>query len=112
MEIAQSASAIGEDSLVPCITVSIWLKPFDLGVSQQLVISLPKYALSGQFTANIALRHLSGTRESWLRLNHSFVSNIRRHFLHWRVVREDEREELLHEAVEKLGQKTITEAAG
>ena len=77
-----------------------------------MTIALPEYTLTGQFRANIDLRHLSGSRESWLRLNHSFVTHLRRHFLHWRVVRADEKEVLLREAVEKLSQKPVVDAVG
>ena len=110
MGVAEPGSAGGDEPSVPFISAQIWLKPFDLGVSQQLTITLPEYTLTGQFIANIDLRHLSGTRESWLRLNRSFVTRLRRHFLHWRVVREDEREELWREAVDRLTAKSVVDA--
>ena len=95
--------------LIPNVSAPIWLKPFDLGVSQQLTISLPKHTLPNQFRANISLYHLSGTRESWLRLNNSFVALIRTHFLHWRIVDPEGREEMLHEALKKLKENSSSE---
>ena len=57
----------------------------------------------GSYQANIDLERLSGTRESWLRLNKGFASQIRRQFLHWRAVTPPEREELLAEIRETIG---------
>ncbi len=87
---------------IPQISSTIWLKPFDLGVSQEMTISMPYDEDTDEFKAWIRLRRLSGKRESWLRLNHSFVSLIRRHFLHWRAVPPLERQEMFHEARELL----------
>ena len=42
--------------VVPCLEATIWkLKPFDLAVSQRLVISMPKDNETGQFKARITL---------------------------------------------------------
>jgi hypothetical protein len=87
-----------EGDAVPRIGATVWLKPFDLGVSQELCIDLPIDEETGEYKACITLRRLSGTRESWLRLNRGFVTLVRRHFLHWRVVGPDMRKELFEEA--------------
>ena len=87
---------------VPTIRSTIWLRPFDLAVSQRLTIVLPPNPETGEYKAQVTLEHLSGTRESWLRLNRGFVAEIRRHFLHWRAVSPSEREELVEEARERL----------
>jgi hypothetical protein len=83
---------------IPAIASTIWLKPFDFGVSQEMTITLPKDPESGLYSAYIELRRVSGTRESWLRLNNGFISLVRRHFLHWRAVTREEREEMYVEA--------------
>jgi hypothetical protein len=75
----------GED-IVPSVSATIWIKPFDLGVSQNLEISLPLDSETGEFVARISIRRISGTRESWLRLNASLMVNFREQFLHWRAV--------------------------
>jgi len=86
------------DGCLPQITATIWLKPFDLAVSQRMAIMLPTDEETGEFKAIVTLTRLSGTRESWLRLNRGFVSQIRRHFLHWRAVSPQRRREMFEEA--------------
>ncbi len=75
---------VDEDRAVPMISTTVWLRPFDLGVSQELTICVPEDPQTREYIATLRLRRISGTRESWLRLNHGFVSEMRRHFLHWR----------------------------
>jgi hypothetical protein len=93
-----------EGQPVPCLTTTIWLKPFDLAVSQHLTISMPRDEETGQFKARIELTRLSGTRESWLNLNKNFVTLLRRHFLHWRAVGLPEQAEMFEEARTKFKQ--------
>ena len=87
-----------EARFVPGIQTVVWLKPFDLGVSQRLAISLPPDPETREFIARIQLTRLSGTHEAWMRLNHRFVGRLRRHFLYWRAVGPDERAEMFGEA--------------
>ncbi|NLF29563.1 MAG: hypothetical protein GX591_01605, partial [Planctomycetes bacterium] len=95
---------IGEDldrltgRYVPELTVTAWLKPYDLGVSQRLVIDLPTDPKTGEYVAHLTLVRLSGTRKSWMRLNKHFLQRVRRHFLHWRAVGEVQRQEMFAEA--------------
>jgi len=100
---AKPACGVADDPLnaaayAPTLATRVWLKPFDLGVSQDLTITLPRDAETGEFVATVALDRLSGTRESWVRLNRRFVREIRRHFLHWRAVGPAQRAELFGEA--------------
>jgi hypothetical protein len=87
-----------EGAYVPQISTTIWLKPFDLAVYQRMTILMPPDAETGQYKARILIERLSGTRESWMRLNQGFVSLIRRHFLHWRAVSPQEHDEMYEEA--------------
>ena len=93
---------LAHDAYIPQIAAQTWLKPFDLAVSQQMTISLPTDEETGEYIAEISLQRLSGTRESWLRLNHSFVQMVRRHFLYWRAVAEPERAVMFEEAKASL----------
>ncbi len=62
--------------------------------------------------AQIDLTRLSSMRESWMRLNVGFVSQIRRHFLHWRAVHPSARQEMFVEAKELLEQRLVGGRAG
>lgn len=98
MDLSPDRDPLNHDGLIPRISASIWLKPFDLGVSQDITIELPIDEETGEFIARISLTRGSGTHESWLRLNRHFVILVRRHFLHWRAVSDAEREEMFEEA--------------
>ena len=96
--ISEKRDTLADDALVPSISNTIWLKPFDLAVSQSMEISLPTDNETGEFIANVTLVRLSGTREAWMHLNKGFVQLIRRQFLHWRAVSDDQREEMFQVA--------------
>ena len=87
---------------VPCLDVTVWLKPFDLGVSQRIRIDLPRDSETGEYLAWATMERLSGSRESWIRLNQPFVGRLRRQFLHWRAVTPPERQELFERARERI----------
>ena len=82
----------------PRLITMAWLKPFDLGVSQDLTIAMPRDPETGEFIASVALQRVTGTRESWVRLNARFVQGLRQHFLYWRAVGPAQRAELFREA--------------
>jgi len=86
------------DAPVPVLHAAIWLKPFDLGVSQSLRISLPYDAETSEFIARLDICRSSGTREAWQRLNHGFLVLLRRQFLHWRAVSAAQKQEFYQEA--------------
>ena len=94
---------------VPGLATTIWLKPFDLGASQHLEIVLPVDPETGEFAARVTLTRLSGTRESWVRLNQTFVAILRQHFLYWRAVSPAERRTLFAEARTLLEQTAAVE---
>lgn len=100
--LADGTDPLNNDGYIPGISVTIWLKPFDLGVSQRLQISMPTDSETGEFVAEISLVRLSGTLENWNRLNRGFVGLVRTHFLHWRAVNADERNVMFVEARKEL----------
>jgi hypothetical protein len=92
------ADAEDEHGLLPELSLVVWLKPFDLAVSQNVTLHVPFDSRTGEYQARLRLRRSSGTREAWLRLSRTFVAELRRHFLHWRAVTEGEETEMLAEA--------------
>lgn len=97
----QLSAARVDGAAVPRIDVRIWLKPFDLGVSQELTIELHP-SPSGEAIARLVITRLNGSRESWLRLNRPFMGVLRRHFLFWRAVDVGARAELYAEGCAAL----------
>jgi len=100
--VGAATDPLAGDAYIPEIRCTIWLKPFDLGVSQELVIALPTDAETREFIARIEIIRLSGTRESWVRLNPPFVAQLRQNFLYWRAVSIEERARLFEESRQLL----------
>jgi hypothetical protein len=93
---------LAAEGYIPMLAVTTWLKPFDLGVSQEVIISLPTDPETKEYIANVRMIRLSGTLENWKRVNHGFVKLLRQHFLYWRAVGPAERAALYVEAREQL----------
>ncbi len=96
--IREATDAIEKDAYVPAIAVTIWCKPYDLGVSQRIQIALETDPETGEYISKMTLNRLTGTRDAWLRLNGPLVTRIRQHFLHWRAASEDMKEEFFVKA--------------
>ncbi|MCG3147200.1 MAG: hypothetical protein PCFJNLEI_00638 [Verrucomicrobiae bacterium] len=88
--------------LIPALATTVWLKPYDLGVSQRLVIALPTDPETGEFIARITLVRQSGHTASWQRTVKPFLSALRKQFLNWRATTEADRGEMFAEAKQLL----------
>jgi hypothetical protein len=86
------------DELVPAVGSTVWLKPYDLGVSQRMEISLPTDPETGEYVARITLTRLSGNTSGWNRTLIPFMGILRKQFLNWRATTDDERREMFTEA--------------
>jgi hypothetical protein len=72
-----------------------WLKPYDLGVSQLMTLSIRPSGFEGVWSAHLQLERLTGNVESWRRANRLFVRVLRQHFLAWRGLEEPQKDEYL-----------------
>jgi len=68
------------------IDMNIWLAPFDLGVSQHVVLRAVPEAQHNIYDVTLQLKRLSGEDASWRRVNQRFMNVIRKQFLIWRTV--------------------------
>ncbi len=68
------------------IDMNIWLAPFDLGVSQHVILHAIPDAEHHIYSVSLTLRRLSGEDASWRRVNQRFMNVIRKQFLIWRTV--------------------------
>jgi hypothetical protein len=84
--------------VIPGIESTVWLKPYDLGVSQKVQIFLPTDSETGEFIARITLERLTGTAAAWKRTVLPFLTALRKQFLNWRAVSDAERAEMFTEA--------------
>jgi hypothetical protein len=98
LEVRQTVDYQGKSDLLPVITVNVWLKPYDQGVSQRVVISLPIDPETNEYIANIHIERLSGTIVAWKRTIMPFLKALRKQFLNWRAVSDVERADMFAEA--------------
>jgi hypothetical protein len=94
------------------IDMNIWLAPFDLGVSQHVVIRAIPEAEHNIFQIQLDIKRLSGEDASWRRVNQRFMNVIRKQFLIWRTVDADAKETYGNQAQALLSgeQKTVMSA--
>jgi hypothetical protein len=83
----------GEDPVYH-LDLQVWLAPYDLGVSQQVVLRmLPAEDIAGIYRIEMEIHRTSGDVASWQRLNTSFLDVLRKRFLVWRTITQEMREE-------------------
>ncbi len=111
MRLADDLDELAGNAYIPEMAVTIWLKPFDLGVSQRLTIRITTDPETREYIPIIVFERLSGTRDKWTHLNERFVKLLRRHFLHWRAVGDEDKEEMFAEARGQLEQKYLPATA-
>jgi hypothetical protein len=98
LTLSERRDELADGACIPILEVLAWLKPFDLGVSQFIVIELATDAATGEYISHMRLQRRTGARESWMRLNAPLVGRIRRHFLHWRAVSDEMKQEYYERA--------------
>jgi len=80
------------------ISCKAWLAPFDLGVSQMVMLSTEPTAMEDVFEVKLRITRESGDISNWKRVNRRFLNTLRKQFLIWRTLRAEERERYLIEA--------------
>ena len=68
------------------IRTTLWLAPFDLGVSEELRFEAEPTGQFDIYTLTLTLRRRSGEVASWRRVNQGFMNALRKQFLIWRTV--------------------------
>ena len=109
VRVRQDAREAQGGGLIPGVAATIWLKPYDLGVSQRLEIWLPTDPETGEYIANVHLVRLSGTSAAWDRTVKPFLGVLRKQFLNWRAASMTERSEMCVEARELLKRAQVEE---
>ena len=96
--IEQPAADGGAGTLTPAIGTTIWLKPYDLGISQHIEIAMPTDPETGEFVARVRLTRLSGHTAAWEKRVRPFLGVLRKQLLNWRVTTPEERHAMFAEA--------------
>ena len=68
------------------LDTTVWLAPFDLGVSQTVHFAAQPMKEYDIFTLTLTINRRSGDSLSWQRVNQGFMNALRKQFLIWRTV--------------------------
>ena len=80
-----------------------WLAPFDQGISQDAALSLVPDANPRFYRMEAALSLVAGDRDTWRRVNRTFVDDIRKQFLLWRTLGDEDRRFYIDRAADRFG---------
>ena len=94
---------------VPQLAGMVWLKPYDLGVSQRIEIALPTDPETSEYVARVRLTRVSGNLEAWHRTVRPFLKSLRQQFLNWRAVTDTDRQTLFTESRQLLNHASYTD---
>jgi hypothetical protein len=86
-----------ENELNPQFRVSTvaWLAPYDLGISQTLVLTASPAHVPGVYVLDLQLARLAGDPENWPVVNKRFLANLRKQFLTWRTLGPEHRKKYI-----------------
>jgi ABC-type antimicrobial peptide transport system permease subunit len=84
------------------VDATVWIAPYDLGVSQELSLRAAPTSIPGIYDLTLVLDRLSGEPGNWMNLNKRFVEDLRKQFLTWRTMDADQRARFEHKAEEPI----------
>jgi hypothetical protein len=88
-----------------------WLAPYDLGVSQDLLLKAEPGTAPGVYILELQLTRTSGEADNWVTVNGRFLANLRKQFLTWRTLTPEQREKYMASAEERFGQSAAPSIA-
>ena len=84
---------------------------FDLGVSQNLLLSAKPGQAPGVYMLELELNRTAGEVDNWVTVNSRFLANLRKQFLTWRTLSEEHREKYRAIAEQRFGLKDTATTA-
>jgi hypothetical protein len=85
IEAFEATASNGDVRTVRGLRASIWLTPFDLGIRQEMELTVrPSPEAAEIYEVDVLLKRLSGDDSSWYRMNRTFLTELRKQFLAWR----------------------------
>jgi hypothetical protein len=100
-EFVTSGTAFALENGAYRIETLAWLAPYDLGISQRIVLTAQPGRVPGIYLLDLDLRREGGDPENWPVVNRRFLEALRRQFLTWRTL-ESERRRRYEEQAEAL----------
>ncbi|MDE2701053.1 MAG: ABC transporter permease, partial [Gemmatimonadota bacterium] len=89
------------------IDTTIWLAPYDLGVSQQVHFEALPTGEHNIFAMALTIDRLSGDASSWRRVNQNFMNALRKQFLIWRTVAPEDKAQYTEKGQMMLAGATV-----
>jgi len=74
------------------VQMLLWLAPFDMGVSQYVQLEFVPGSIPGAYKVDIFLQRISGQDTFWQRVNQRFINGLRKEFLIWHSLKQEEKE--------------------
>jgi hypothetical protein len=92
------------------IKTIVWLTPFDLGVRQHVMLLIHPGQSPEIYEVQVMLQRLSGDDGSWVRLNKTFLTEIRKTFLQWRSLTPQKMKQYIEQSKERFRQTAGAQA--
>jgi hypothetical protein len=102
---AQLAAFPAEKGEGYTIRTTVWLAPFDLGVSQTVLFRAVPTGDHDIYAMELTLERLSGDASSWKRCNQRFMNVIRKQFLIWRTISAEAKDQYREEGRRMIAQE-------
>ena len=93
------------------VSALLSLAPFDLGITQQFMLTAIPSEINGVDEVFIRAGRESGTPADWHRANRVFIHELRKQFLLWRTLATENIEQYRMQTLQYLGEKTGPAAA-
>jgi len=89
VRIVEESNQRGERELA--LQLLLWLAPFDMGVSQFVQVEFTPSSTRGAYGVDVYIRRLSGQDTYWQRVNSGFFNALRKEFLLWHTMADDDK---------------------
>ena len=97
--IEDSVEIVGDTATVRAI---VWLAPFEQNIRQKVEIRFTLSKTEGRYLTLITIERISGPYDPWVTSNETFIRDIRKQLLTWRLLKPEDREKYI-----KMGLKYV-----
>jgi hypothetical protein len=84
------------------LSAMLWLKPFDMGIYENVTLSATRVKGSTSYNFSLSAKRVSGVEQAWLNCHRAFVNEIRKQFLIWRALKQEEKDRYVRIAKREL----------